>query len=434
MAALPLPGTGDVGVWKNWAYNGSRENPARLYGVGGSPPERRVLRFDGAETNIGYPPLVPYEMAAVGRLYRLFNRGEFPDTTALTAVIKLLTILFEAGFLLVLFFSIRSAAGLAAARWASAAYWLNPAVILCVSVLGYVEPLFLLPAASALIAAVGGQALLAGVLSAVAVWTKPQALVLAPVIGVAVWTSSSRRPIAALVAAAGGGVLASSAILAPIVAAGSLPNLTVTLVRLGYHDMLSGNTCNLWWVATYVLRVGYAFRDMGLWRALTMHTRILGISRVLELGYPNPRIIGAALTLTAMMWALWTARRARGLFMMSGLAAFLMHAYATLAAQVHENHMFAAVPMLVIAAAGHPGYRRLLWVISAIFALNLNLFYGISEFQFRGRYAIPRSLTLIDLAVLLALANCAAFAWHAAVLKRECQTDLHARPAGVASA
>jgi hypothetical protein len=76
----------------------------------------------------------------------------------------------------------------------------------------------------------------------------------------------------------------------------------------------------------------------------------------------------------------------------------------------------------VFAAVGRPRYRPLLWALSAIFALNLNLFYGISEYSYRGRYTIPRTISIVDLSVLLAVANCAALVWHAAVLKRECST------------
>ena len=422
--ALPLPGTGDVGVWKIWTYSGAYENPARLYGVGDSP--RRSLRFHTGETSIGYPPVVPYELAAVGRLYRFVNRDEFPDNAALTACIKLLNYLFEAGLLVLLFVSIRQAAGLRAARWAVAAYWLNPAVILCVGALGYVEPLFLLPAAAALAAAAGGHVFLAGALAAAAVWTKPQAVVLLPAVGLSVCAGTAGRRVARLLTTTAGGAVASSVILAPVMAAGSLRNLIVTLERLGQHDMLSGNTCNLWWIVGYVLRVRYSFHGMGLWPAVTMRTPILGISRVIELGYPNPRLIGAGLTIAAMAWAVWTARRTHGLFMMAALAAFLVHAYATLAAQVHENHLFAAIPFMTIAGAERAGYRRLLWVLSAIFALNLNLFYGISEFEYRDRFAIPRSLTLIDMTVLLAVANCAALGWHAVVLKRQCDATQQA--------
>ena len=99
--------------------------------------------------------------------------------------------------------------------------------------------------------------------------------------------------------------------------------------------------------------------------------------------------------------------------------AFVVHAYATLAAQVHENHLYAAIPLLVIAAAGRPRYRPLLWVLTAIFALNLNVFYGISEYEWRGAFTFPRSMTVLDITVWLSLANCAELVWHARTLKRE---------------
>src|SRR5262249_34968611 len=123
-------------------------------------------------------------------------------------------------------------------------------------------------------------------------------------------------------------------------------------------------------------------------------------------------------TLPTMAWALWTAWNARGWFLMAALGAFLLHAYATLAAQVHENHLFGAIPLLVIAGAGFPRYRPLMWVMSAIFALNLNFFYGISEYGVG--YALPRMLTVVDATVLLACANCAALGWHAVLFRSEC--------------
>ena len=52
MAVLPLPGTRDMGVWKIWTYYAARHSPATMYGVGGTPPERRSLNFHGAETTV----------------------------------------------------------------------------------------------------------------------------------------------------------------------------------------------------------------------------------------------------------------------------------------------------------------------------------------------------------------------------------------------
>jgi hypothetical protein len=104
----------------------------------------------------------------------------------------------------------------------------------------------------------------------------------------------------------------------------------------------------------------------------------------------------------------------------------MVHAYATLAAQVHENHLFAAVPLLVLAAAGRPRLRPVMWTVSGIFALNLNLFYGVSEYI--DGWAVPRTLTVIDLTVLLALVNCATLVWYAVLLRSECSTAAAPHP------
>jgi hypothetical protein len=433
VAALALPGTADMGVWKIWTYNGAVHTPARLYGVGGSPTEWRVLEFSGAAGTVVYPPLALYELAAVGRLYRTAHLGAFPDTAGLTIAIKTLIIASEIGLLSLLFVAVRRQAGLEAATWAAAVYWLNPALILAGSMLGYLDPLYVLPAAGATFAAGNGWPFLSGALIAAAALTKPQAVVLIPGVMLALWPGRSWRAVAEGLAWFGmGAALVSGAIVAPIISVGGWPNLVLAMSRLAHHDMLSGNASNLWWIIGYILRVVYAVHDMGAWGAITMRTRILGIGRVMELGYPNPRMIGTALTLAAAAWALWTARRARHWFQAPAVGAFLMHAYATLAAQVHENHLYAAVPLLVIVAADRRRYRPLLWAVSAIFALNLNLFYGISEYAYRGRYTVSRSMTIIDLSVLLAIANCAALVWHAAVLKRECSVPPGAGEAPIA--
>jgi hypothetical protein len=106
-------------------------------------------------------------------------------------------------------------------------------------------------------------------------------------------------------------------------------------------------------------------------------------------------------------------------WLLAGLAGFCVHAYATLSAQVHENHLFAAVPLLVLAAAGRPVFRPIAIGVSVVAALNLNLFYGFGD---GIGYALPRAITIIDLTVIVALLNCFLLSWHAVTLTRECST------------
>ena len=421
-AALPLGGTHDTVPWRIWSYNASIEGVSQLYGIGGSPPTWRTLNYLGAEGQATYPPLALYELGVAGRAYRWVMHGEFPNTWPLMAAIKTPGLVADVGIALLIYFTIRRRGTETAARWSTLAYWLNPGIVLDGAALGYLDPQFMLPILASLIAAASGRAVVAGALAAAAVLTKPQPVILAPAIALALWYSTAdtvsrvRRFGAALLS----GLACAAAVVGPVFAAGGGPNLLQAMGRLEEHDMLAGNACNLWWLVGYVVRARYSIEDFGVWGAFFHETRILAISRFIEVGGPNPRPIAAALVLAAMAWAVWTCRRSKDLWLYAGLGAFLVHAYAVLAVQVHENHLFAALPLLVLAAAGRRGFTPVLFAVSVIFALNLNMFYGISE---DAGWAIPRSLTVIDLSVVVATLNCAALVWHGRVLAREARID-----------
>jgi hypothetical protein len=421
LAALPLPGTHDTVAWKIWSYNAAAEGVSRLYGVGGSPPEHRTITYLNAETTVNYPPLALYELGWAGRVYRLVNHGAFPNTTALYMAIKAPAAVADAGFAVLLFVVVRRRLGDGAARWATIAYWLNPGVLLDGVVLGYLDPQYALPAAGCLIAATEGWFATAGALGAASVLTKPQAIVALPALVLVLpglKTGPTTMP-GAMLRMAAGAIVTIALIAAPVIAAGGGPNMAQALGRLASHDMLSGNACNLWWIVGYLVRVQYTVSDYGLWGAIVRPTQILQISRFIDVGYPNPRPIGVVFVAIAVVWALWTARRAKDLWLVAAVAAFTTHAYATLSAQVHENHLYAATPLLALAAAGRPAFRPVLLAVSAIFALNLNLFYGLGE---DVGYALPRGITIVDATVVLAIVNCLALVWHARVLRREALT------------
>jgi hypothetical protein len=425
--ALPGPGTGDLTIWKVWSYNAARKGVGEMYGVGGTPLERRELDYAGATAVVDYPPLALYELGAAGQAYWIWSHRRFPNATPLNAFVKLPGLAAEIGLVLLLFALVRARLGVAAARLVAAAYWLNPAALFDASILGYLDAQYALPAVAALAAAALGWPTLAGALIAAAILTKAQGLFIAPAVALAIWTTGGAdKRIARVVSAAAGGAAVSIAVVAPVVAAGGWPNMLQALGRLAHHDMLSANATNLWWVIGYLLRVRYSVHDMGVWAAVTAPAKILGIQRVIEIGYPDPRTIGIALTAAAAAWALWTAyRSALDLWLLAGVGAFLVHAYATLSAQVHENHLFAAVPLLVLASAGRRAFRPICLGVSAVVALNLNLFYGFGD---GIGFALPRAITIVDLTVIVALVNCSLLVWHAAVLKSECSTAAARRP------
>jgi hypothetical protein len=82
---------------------------------------------------------------------------------------------------------------------------------------------------------------------------------------------------------------------------------------------------------------------------------------------------------------------------------------------VHENHLFLAIPLTLLASVYLPAYRRVAVIIGVIQALNLFLFYGLSE----GIGWTPvRDLTIVDATVWLAVAATGVYLWHVLVFTR----------------
>jgi hypothetical protein len=280
-------------------------------------------------------------------------------------------------------------------------------------VLGYLDPLFALPALASLIVASAGAPVTAGALLGLAVLTKVQAMLVAPAVVLALWSpacpSPTRSAAGRLAKASAGAALTSAVVLAPVVVAGAWPNLQQAMASLGRHDMLSGQAANLWWIVTYVMRAIYAVPDMGLAGAFFSPVRRpLAITTTVGLGYPNPRLAASLAALAAAAWGVWLGRRARDLPRFALIGAWVCYAYFMLSVQVHENHFFMILPLLALTAAALPEWRTPFWVLSGIFALNLNLFYGLGE---QVGFAVPRTVTGIDATVWLAVANVIAFGW-----------------------
>jgi hypothetical protein len=399
---LPHPGTPDVPTWKAWAFAGSQDVTA-MYGVGGSPPERGVVRWQDIEGTTEYPPLALYELAAVGHAYRAID-PDFEDGAVLTALVKLPGLLAEIALVVVVLVWGRRALGDAGAVWMALAVWLNPAVLVNGAALGYLDAQMAVPAALAMLAAARGWPGLAGALAAAAVLTKAQAVFVGPALLLALW----RQPIVPTSRAVGrflaGGLAAALLVVLPIILRGAWPNMVQAIGRLAAHDMLSGYGLNAWWIVTWFVRSSYGVAELGWFDAFTLPVRILGIERFMEVGFPNPKPIGAVVVLAAIGWGLWRARRARTLGAWAALGGWSVLTYFLFSAQVHENHLYLAVPMLALAAAAEPRWRALFWAVSVATALNMYLFYGLGA---PGTLLIDRGWTLIDLSVLAAAANIA---------------------------
>lgn len=420
---------GTNGTIEGWSYVAATRGAPRLYDWAASPRDPGLRRVDGFDARGDYPPLALYEFGLVGRVYRRASGGDFSNTDRLTAAVKIPALLAEAALAVLLFLVVGRTLGTRAARRVTLFFWLNPAMILATSVFGDVDALFVLPAVGALMAGAAGWPALAGGLMAAAVLTKPQAVFVAPAVALAIWNAGPPNRTSGMSSALGGAALTSLVILIPIVVAGATTNMILALgtLTLG-KDMLS-NTGNLWWILGHIL---HAMQTPGtdVRTALAMPAAIVPISALTDFAPPTARIVvrllGSALPLAAIAWGVWTARRARDLWLLAAAGAFFVHAYVVLATQVHENHLFGAVPLLALAAVGRARFFALLVGISAIFTLNLDLFYGLGE----GGYVLPPTVAGVDSSLGLAVVNCAALAWHARVLRRECRSAGRDTPPG----
>jgi hypothetical protein len=403
IVALPLAGTGDVTIWKVWSFGGAH-NVTSMYGVGGSPPNQRVVHWNGEAMTVDYPPIALFELALVGRAFERWD-PLYRNSTALNVFIKLPGLLFEIALLALVLTWGRRRYGAAAARWAAVALWLNPALVLNASVLGYLDPLMYVPLTVAVVAASAGAPGIAGACSAIAILTKAQAIFVMPVVVSLVLCGGTRRwrdlGTFAIAAAA-----IAAVVLTPFIVRGAWPNLVHALSRLAAHDMLSAQAANLWWIVTWLIRVADSIHDWGWYRAVTQEVRILQITAATAAGYPNFRIIGLALVGVATIFAVWLTPRARSLAGAAAIAGWSAYAYAMLAAQVHENHLIPAVPMLAAAAALDRRFRPVFWMVSMVAALNLYLFYGAIP---GSPPLINRRTTVVDATVLLSVVNVAAF-------------------------
>jgi hypothetical protein len=401
---VPVPGSPDVIAWKVWAFTGAFDSTA-LYGVGGDPPHRRMMRWREHSGTTEYPPLAIYEISAMGRMYRDLDPA-FRDSPTLSGLIKTPGLIAEVSFVAAMLVWARRQRSWIPA-WIALAFWLNPAVIINGAALGYLDAQMAVPATLSLVAAAHRRPILAGLLLGIALSTKAQALFVTPVV-ILTLVTSARPAIRPALLAFGGAVAAVGAVVVePIIARGAWTNMVQAISRLTAHDMVSGQGLNAWWIVSWIVRALDSL-DLGWRRAFTEPVRILTISRFMEVGYPNPKPIGAAIVCLAIAWGIWRARKGLSLTGAALLGAWCVYVYAMFSAQVHENHFYLAVPFLVVAAGFDSTLRPLLWAISAMTAFNMYVFYGLGA---PWSPEINPQWTVLDMTVIASFVNVGLLVW-----------------------
>jgi hypothetical protein len=413
-ATLPLPGHDDVITWKIWSYAASH-HVTQMYGVGGTPPARGIVTWGEQWSTVDYPPFFLYEYAVVGRVYRALFPS-YPDSVALLVAVKLPVLLANCALTWLFFAVVRRLGGrVEAAQWATLAYWLNPATIFGGEMLGYVDPLYFLPAIAGVALAYVGRPWLAGIAVGIAVATKPQGILIGPAFALALWQGGGAM---AILQAGVTFLTTIAAIVLPFWARGAMPNMLLAFGSFdSRRDTMSAYAANIGWIINWWLRGRFGLPELGFPRAfLQFVPRPLAISRFRELGYPDPRPIARTAVVALVAWAMWLTRRSRDFAIAAALGAFTIHAFFVISPGMHEHHQLFEVPVLALAAAFRPRLRPLFYAVSAIVALSINTLYGAGLGM---GWALPRMITIVDISVLASFANIGLLIWFARLLVQE---------------
>ncbi len=313
---------GDVRVMAGWAERMAEVGPLRFYEGSGAI----------------YPAL----------LYPLWGLGALLDGVALNLAIKGLSIPFDVGIGILLFWSLRWRTGDDLALLIASLYLFNPAVILAGPVWGQVDSAGTLPFLGAMVALAARRHGWAGALAVVATLVKPQfGLAVLPVIVLAVVRARRFRTLQPITDAAIGMVLAGLALTVPVALspwqyAGLLGD---TAVR---QPETSLNAFNPWG-----LFIGFGIPD-------------------------GPYVVIGSLLLTGgVLASLWGLRRRPDLAVALAIGSLLALAFYFLPTRVHERYLFPAIA--VLAPFAPAGRAQLVAFVGLSGGFAAGLLYALHE-------------------------------------------------------
>jgi hypothetical protein len=313
---------GDVRVTAGWAERMAEVGPLRFYEGSGSI----------------YPAL----------LYPLWGLGVLLDGEALNVAIKGLSIPFDVGIGVLLFWSMRGRMGDDLALLVAGLYLFNPAVILAGPVWGQVDSAGTLAFLGSLVALAWRRHGIAGALAVIATLVKPQfGLAVFPVLVLAGLRARRFRTLRPLTDALTGMVIAGLAVTASV-ALNPLRYLALLSETATRQPETSLNAFNPWG-----LLVGFDIPD-------------------------DPYVLtGTLLLLAGLVGSLWGLRRRPDLAVVLGVGALLALALYFLPTRVHERYLFPAVAVLAPFAPAGPAQLLAFVALSASFSVAL--LYALHE-------------------------------------------------------
>jgi hypothetical protein len=420
LAFLWMPGTEDMGYFRMWGAQALRSGILKVYTwkdedtLTAAMMTLRGMPYHphtSSPTDLGpalgvpdYPPGNILVLEITVGLCKLLQGGALRAGRVLDACLNLPPVLFALASTLALWFFARKERAPRALA-ATAALWLNPALILTSPVLGLQDPIFAFLGLLALMFAFRRQWTLSALFLALSCLTKPQGIFLVPVLTAAAWAEGSWRSLARYTARC---LLFFLLPLLPYILSGRILAPAAAIFRGSIFPALSAQTANVWWLVGPFVRA-LASHD---WSALRGELGMVPQGEFAALAGFSPAWISLlALTVftVANLYFMIRQLRAGNPYAFFWGGALQVYGYTMLALFVHENHLYAfCVYTAPLLALSDQKLVRLYWAVSVIFGLNLLLFDGVGQ----GLSAwLPglRILPGFDLSIPLALANLAVF-------------------------
>jgi hypothetical protein len=309
------------------------------------------------ETYATYGPVILYTYQAVGNAYRLlvdpsYDRERAEENPWLVRGIKAVALgwhLLTAGAIYLL---VRRTAGPTRAACAGALYVASPAALFGIG--RWAQP----DGAHSLFAVLAVGCLSAGALTwgwvmlTLGALAKPQGAVLLPLVVLASWRAGGARGLAS---GLGAGAAAAAVVLLPFIVTGRLGEvLTLPGTIASVLPAVTANAHNAWWLVL-------AHRGVAEPLAVRDTAPVLG-----PLTY---RAVAAVLVAAQFLlggWLYWTGR-AR----LAEAAALCALGWFVFTTQAHENHLFVALPLLVLAWPERPHLLLVFGVLSLTVLINM---------------------------------------------------------------
>ena len=226
-----------------------------------------------------------------------------------------------------------------------------------------------------------------------------------------------RRPVKVAAWGLGGAVAFALPVLLPFWLAGTLPEMTVHVLRAFSPGNLSSGCANVWWLVSELVTVG-------------RNAAAVPFVRLAAVDFPCAPLATAAL-LILVGWIAWRQRVFSGARPAALAAATMLYAYAMVSVGVYENHPHLVLLLLFLTGLATKRLRAITAVAGTVYVLNLLALSGIGRF-YGNRYLaieplgreIPafRLALGFDVITLLAVVNVAVFVLWVAGLRRELES------------